>query len=221
LVKKMWDELLSEVQYVDVKLGGQRKQLEKVRDTIAANIAFLEAEIEAERKQIVEVDEAKKKARAALTQTRSPDNSNDAAEENCLQEYNALLKAAKELSPDRKRKRRPQGDLQNSTGESSVDNNVSEKLTAALKMFYDDMPHLRPDANDAQEVSEDEQQQDLIFKSIDLCLCEKCGKHDGADVSVPTFLCPFMILLCTLRSVIDGHGETKMSRMTVKMTYTL
>jgi hypothetical protein len=49
-MKKLWDELVFEVQAVDTTLDNQRKELETVRDAVAAQVANLEAEIEQEDK---------------------------------------------------------------------------------------------------------------------------------------------------------------------------
>jgi hypothetical protein len=102
ILKKLWDELVFEVQGVDTTLDNQRKELEAIRDAVAAQVAYLEAEIEQEDKELEEAYEAKLAAYNALIAYRNSTNMDPTKEANHRAYHQATCKAVKELQAKKK-----------------------------------------------------------------------------------------------------------------------
>jgi hypothetical protein len=101
IVKKLWDELVFEVQGVDT-IDKQRQELAKIRDAISATVAYLEAEIEQEEKEMVEANEAKATAYEALKEHRASSNMDLARDANNHAYHKATCKAVNELQAKKK-----------------------------------------------------------------------------------------------------------------------
>jgi len=101
IVKKLWDELVFEVQGVDT-IDKQRQELAKIRDAISATVAYLEAEIEQEEKEMVEANEAKATAYEALKEHRASPNMDLARDANNHAYHKATCKTVNELQAKKK-----------------------------------------------------------------------------------------------------------------------
>jgi antitoxin component of RelBE/YafQ-DinJ toxin-antitoxin module len=102
VVKKLWDELVFEVQAVDTTIDKQRKELEIVRDAVARIVAYLEAEIERDETELEEANEAKTSAYEALNEVRNSPNVDYSVEEPHRTYHQATCKAVKELQAKKK-----------------------------------------------------------------------------------------------------------------------
>ena len=102
VVKKLWDELVFEVQAVDTTIGIQWKELEIIRDAITGIVAYLEAEIEEEDKELEEADVARATAYDAVNAYRASANMDLGTDASNTTYHRATCKTVQELKAKKK-----------------------------------------------------------------------------------------------------------------------